>query len=279
MANEVTKQENNIISGDAFDFNAFSGTGVSGIDVNQSDMKLPKYKLLQATSLEVSKSGGKLHAGQFYNTVTGEAVDEIEAVLLDQGKSMVMWNEKFKRGEEPICRSFDGKVKAEGCGDGNCETCQYSSQNSKAWEEAKKQNKNKPGCSMSYVFICLDVRTNTPFRLIVSGASVGNGKAFINKLVPLMEKHNMPIYATKCKFSSHQEENDQGTYYVVDIAGPMPNNTALNVDGTRNENVWEQLKKNATVYKKLFMTSIVQNDVVDVDVQPVEEEGESGGLF
>lgn len=275
MSNEVTKQQEQ----QAMDFSLFAGAGVTGIDVNQSDMKLPKFKLLQATSLEVAKSNGKLHAGQFYNTVTGEAVDEIEAVLLDQGKSMIMWNEKFKRGEDPICRSFDGRVKVEGCGDGNCETCQYSSQNQKAWENAKKQNKTKPDCSMSYVFIGVDVKTNAPFRIIVSGASVANGKAFLNKLVPLLERNKMPIYATKCKFVSRQEENDQGTYYVIDMIDLAPNNLAVNPDGTRNEEKWQRFVADAVTYKKLFMTSIVQKDIIDVDeVQPVDE-GESGGLF
>ena len=134
MSKELTTQENNAM----MSFAAFKTPEVEvvGLDVNASDMKLPKVKLMQQTSQEAVKSKGKIVAGQYYNTVTQEATEEIDCILLDQGKSMVMWKRPFKRGEEPLCRSFDGKVKAEGCGDGNCEKCQYSSQNPKAGEIA-----------------------------------------------------------------------------------------------------------------------------------------------
>lgn len=276
MSKEIVKQEEQ----EVMSFGAFSGMGeVEGIDVNASDMKLPKIKLLQQTSLEVTKSNGKFKAGQFYNTVTQEAFDEIDCILLNQGKSMIMWNEKFKRGEDPICRSFDGKVKAEGCGDGDCTKCQYSSQNPIAWETAKKEDKTKPPCSMSYVFIAQDLKTGAPFRFIVGGASAANGKSFLNKLVPLLKQNKMPIFVTTCKLTSKQEENDQGIYYVINMEGPRPNPKALKADGSRDDEAIEKLRADAELYKDLFMTSIVQRDIVDVDYEQPQDTSEAGGLF
>jgi len=258
-------------------FGAFKSPNeeVVGLDVNQSDIQLPKYKLLQTTSPEVTKcKDGSIKAGQFYNTVTGEAKDAIDCILLDQGKSMVNWKKPFKRGEDPLCRSFNGKVKvdADGVGDGNCETCQYSSQNQKAWNNLP-EGETKPACNMSYVFLALDCETRTPFRIIAAGASVKTTKGFMNKLIPL----NIAPFACKVTFGSHQEENDQGVFYVLDYNNFRPNDDAMNPDGkTRNEKAYQELKTMSLALKKLFMTEIVERDIIDVEQGA---DGKDGELF
>lgn len=255
-------------------FSAFKEAGPAiGLDVNSSDIKLPKIKLMQQTSKEASKSGGKILPGQFYNTVTEEASDTIDCILLDQGKSMVMWPQPFKRGEDPLCRSFDGKVKAEGCGDGNCDSCQYSSQNPKAWSMLP-QGATKPPCNMSYVFLAIDTKTNMPFRFIASGASVKNTKAFLNKLLPL----GISPFACKVTLTSSQEENDQGIFYVVNFEALRPNDECLNPDGTLIKEKYDELADKSRTYKELFMTQIVQNDVIAVD-ETADSNSESGALF
>ena len=246
MSKELTTQENNAM----MSFAAFKTPEVEvvGLDVNASDMKLPKVKLMQQTSQEAVKSKGKIVAGQYYNTVTQEATEEIDCILLDQGKSMVMWKRPFKRGEEPLCRSFDGKVKAEGCGDGNCEKCQYSSQNPKAWEIAKEKGETKPGCNMSYVFLALDCKTKMPFRIIAAGASVKTAKDFLNKLLPL----GVSPFACKVTLKSHQEENDQGIFYVMDFDNLRPNDECINSDGSLNIEKYKELEDMSKTYKSLL---------------------------
>lgn len=266
MSTELTKQENTELT-----FGAFKAIEeeVVGLDIDQSDLKLPKIKLLQSTSQEVTRSKGKLSAGQFYNTVTQEAKDKLNCVLLYLGKSMVNWKRPFKRGEEPLCRSFDGKVKTEGCGDGKCATCQFSSQNPKAWEIAKEKGETKPPCNMSYVWLGIDRDTNMPFRLIVSGASVTPTKDFINKIAPL----RVSPCAGVVTLSSDFRENDQGSFYVLQYGDFTPN-PACFVDGNLNKEEYEKLKDLAKSYRDIFMTSIVMNDVIDVeDSSPVEGEG------
>lgn len=246
---------------------------VVGLDVNASDMKLPKIKLMQQTSQEATKSKGKIQPGQFYNTVTQVASDTVDCILLDQGKTMVMWKKPFKRGEEPLCRSFDGKRKAEGCGDGNCETCQFSSQNSKAWDTAKEKGLTKPDCNMGYVFLAIDCATKMPFRIIAAGASVKGARDFLNKLLPL----GVSPFACKVTLTSKQEENDQGIFYTINFENMRQNDDCLNADGSLNTEAYKAFEDQSIAYKNLFMTQIVQNDVVDVDSS--EPQTEAGGLF
>lgn len=58
-----------------FDYGDDAGQGFENQDM--SDRKLPIIELLQANSPEVAESKGKVWAGQFRNTVTGEVYDEI----------------------------------------------------------------------------------------------------------------------------------------------------------------------------------------------------------
>lgn len=273
MSNELMRSNNDM---DMSAFSAFKAEGLEivGLDLNASDMKLPKVKLMQETSQEKTKSRGKIQGGQFYNTVSQTAKDTIDCILLDQGKSMVMWKRPFKRGEEPLCRSFDGRVKAEGCGDGDCLTCKYSSQNPAAWRNLQ-DGETKPACNMSYVFLAMDVETRTPFRIIASGASVANAKDFLNKLATL----RVSPFCCKVTLTSEQEENDQGIFYVMKFENLRPNEEIL-TNGMLDKDKYKELEDLSKSYKELFMTQIVAKDIIDIDVASNDtNDSEDGGLF
>jgi hypothetical protein len=60
---------------EVFDYGEDAGQGYENQDM--SDRKLPIIELLQSNSPEVAESKGKIWAGQFRNTVTGEVCDEV----------------------------------------------------------------------------------------------------------------------------------------------------------------------------------------------------------
>lgn len=60
---------------EVFDYGEDAGQGYENQDM--SDRKLPIIELLQSNSPEVAESKGKIYAGQFQNTVTGEIYDEV----------------------------------------------------------------------------------------------------------------------------------------------------------------------------------------------------------
>jgi hypothetical protein len=63
---------------DVFDYGEDAGQGFENQDM--SFRKLPMLVILQSNSPQVVESKGKVHAGQIYNTVTGEIVDEITVI-------------------------------------------------------------------------------------------------------------------------------------------------------------------------------------------------------
>ena len=69
----VPPQENQAI--EVFDYGDDAGQGFENQDM--SDRKLPIIELLQSNSPEVAESKGKVWAGMFRNTVTGEFYEEV----------------------------------------------------------------------------------------------------------------------------------------------------------------------------------------------------------
>jgi hypothetical protein len=224
------------------EYKAKSGETVVGLEkVDVTDMKLPKIRLLQSNSLEVTKGGMK--AGQFYNTVTKKAVDKMTVILLALGKSRVMWPEKFKRGDEPLCRSFDNVKSFDGTK--LCAKCPYAD-----WDKAKEEGKNKPDCNMSYVWMGIDLANRTLFRQTMGGMSVGPTKDFINQIAP----NRLPAFVYHTEISSKQEENENGVFHVAQY----------NIVGVIAKDEFKQLEDMATGMQVLFDTAIkkdtLQND-------------------
>ena len=178
---------------------------IAGMEaMDSSDIKMPRIKLIQSTSEEAQK--GLAKAGQFYNSVTGEAKDELEVVLLVMGKSRVRFEQPYKRGAQPLCRSFDGKVSTDG---ELCATCPYAD-----WDKAKDGGKDSPDCrqGITWMFLETDNLNSIPPRMVVSGASMSDQKNFLTKLTSL---GGYPPYILVTKITAEQQTNDKGIFYIA----------------------------------------------------------------
>jgi hypothetical protein len=233
---------------------------IVGLEVlDPSDMKMPKIKLVQSTSLEAAK--GLAKPGQFYNAVTKKAYDELHCILLTLGKSRVKWPEKFKRGDDPLCRSTDGQNRGNsGCGThALCSKCSYSS-----WDNLP-DGQNKPSCNMSYVWLAVDPEGN-PFRITMSGMSVSPTKNFLNVIAP----KRRPPFVYKMKISSKQQENEQGVFFTAEYT----------IEGIIKKEEFKNLEDLSVGLRSLFMSAI-ERDIVDVDPEESTPEVNTanGALF
>lgn len=185
------------------EFKAKDGV-IQGMEaVDASDIKMPRYKLLQNNSEEVSKGIGK--SGQFYNSVTKEVKDELVVALLCMNKSRVRFEKPYKRGAQPLCRSFDGKVSSDG---EVCASCDYCN-----WDKAKDSGEAAPDCreSITWLFLEEDDLGGIPPRIIVAGASRAEHSNFITKL----SSQGFAPYIFKVRISSEQQTNDKGIFNVL----------------------------------------------------------------
>lgn len=203
---EMAVVETQELSFDLSMFNEFRAKDgvIQGMEaIDASDIKMPRYKLLQSNSEEVQKGTGK--AGQFYNSVTKEAKDELIVALLCMNKSRVRFERPYKRGASPLCRSFNGKVSTEG---EVCASCDYCN-----WDKAKEAGESSPECreSITWLFLEEDDLGGIPPRIIVSGASRAEHSNFITKL----SSQGFAPYIFKVRISSEQQTNDKGIFYVT----------------------------------------------------------------
>lgn len=233
--------------------------GISGLEgLNASDIKMPKFKLLQPTSREVTLSGGKLQAGTYYNTVTGETKPQLEAIFLSVGKTRVRWAKPFKHGQPALCRSFDAEVgePLEG-GSLRCATCKYG-----MWKNNEKDN--RPECGLSYAIIGqtdYDGEAPMPFRIIFAGTSVSRAKDFFTKV---LSTKKLPLFAYRVILSSKLESNEQGAYFVSEFAFKTfkDKNGVDQPLGPSLEQIG-QLADAAKSLRAIYETEIVRSDVED----------------
>ena len=203
------------VSAITFSIDAFAelatkkGEAILGLEnLGREDIVMPKIKLLQATSMEVSS--GKAKPGQFFNLTTDEVLDTVDdIVLLCLGHSRIKFQQPFKRGAQPLCRSFDGICSTDGVVCKTCKDCDWNS---------LEEGQTKPACNMGYTWLAVKYDENgnfgVPFRFIVSGAGVSELKKFITTL----STTGYPPFIFRAQISSEQKTSDQGVYFIPKFA-------------------------------------------------------------
>ena len=213
---------NDDVSGILDLFSDAETTGYENLD--QSDFRLTRLKLIQSTSEEVDLDGVKI--GEIYNSTTKKSSPSLKVTIADIGKSRVLWpGEQFKRGDAPVCRSGDGKVghfhknnlpgspRPEG-GEFPCANCPFAK-----WGVGKNGERIKPQCNLAYSALMILNEDRTPARMNFGGTSYSVFKDFINqcmqKTAALGKK--VPANVFNVILSTSKQKNERGTYYVADL--------------------------------------------------------------
>ena len=214
-------------------------------EVDRSDLILPRVRVIQPTS-KLEGNPGQLH----YN-LTGEAVDQIRAVLLKMTKSRVCWD-KENLGADPLCASDDAKtprsqyagIYAERCAD--CPMAQWS-------DDAP------PACRLVYNFLAADLDNDGAIFVIGLGAtSVKHAK----KILSVFALKRKPLFAQPVVIQSIKAESDKGKWYEVVIT---PNGGSRQFD-------WRPYAAMYQAYQAVTVEADVENDaeaaMPDVDEIP-----------
>lgn len=207
------------------EFGLGASMGFESLESSDLAISLPWATLLQPNSKVVAESRGKIPAGSFLLKIGDESFsyDSINVAIIDIGFDRTMWSENFKRGDSPLCRSFDGKKKVlDGAGDGDCATCQYAKFDTET---------RKTMCRRNYVILCQDLdNPERVFRIKASGASYKPTKEFIQRLNRAANKLNVPAFGFETILTSEFQTNDQGSFYtIVFDATQIKNNHLLYV--------------------------------------------------
>ena len=259
-----------------------SNPGLTGFeDIDQSDLAIGKYKLLQPLSEEVVNRDIDASSGQFYNAQTGVAVDEINCYLLSVSKSRAGFEYPFKKGSTAICSSIDCVTgRTRDSVNKSCQGCPHAD-----WNKAKADGKEKPDCTQSYVWLGADLENDVPFRMTVGGAAFKSCRQFISQ----QAMKGAALFTYDIKISSKQVNSPKGSYYepVFTIVNEYTANDLKSLSPEKQAELiqvftarQELLKSLKDIFENARRHDAIHGDIVEAEAtEVVEDAGETGTMF
>jgi hypothetical protein len=208
---------------EVFDYGEDAGQGFENQDM--SDRKLPIIELLQSNSPEVVEAKGKVYAGQFRNTVTGEIYDEVLMVPAITDHCWTEWISRDDgggfRGRHPKHAKLvaDAVARNDGRAIGKLKVPQPADKNGKPQPDHELVESfeiyailygAKDGEVLGFAMIPF---TSTKIKIYRAwNSAIGNFAPTINgkKLRP----GAVPIFAHRVKMTSESETKGTNTYMI-----------------------------------------------------------------
>jgi hypothetical protein len=193
----------------------------------------------------------------FFNTVTEEVTEDIDAVLLFLKKSRryVQWDDDA--GSTLMCYSLDMQT-------GNwqepfklltCDTCPYQK-----WGNGR--NGEPPKCKLVWNFVGVNLTTGNPFIVSAKSTSIKPMKQFLNKyFIGKMRGKNLPLFCYAVKLRLTQPI---GTYAVLqpEIGEPFHR---------EDIETWYRLAKDLWASRRIDLTQLPPEEIgEDIEEQPTQ---------
>lgn len=172
-------------------------------DFDSSDMVMPRIKIDH-------------QEGKFVDTLTSEAFDNVEVVLLGLVKQRIMWDEDVDEGDGPLCKSVDAKLgnprkdfpwEASGFAKTSeplpCESCNFT----------KWANNKPPACSEQYTFplmMAVDGSFRAPAILTLQRSGIKPAKSYLTSF----KRSKMPVFTAVTRLKLDMRKKGSVTYSV-----------------------------------------------------------------
>lgn len=187
-------------------------------NLQEQDLVIPRIMLVQPTS---TMEGAFQHIGQWYNNVTNEFIDVIEACFVGVKFNRVVFPVTYDPNNTVECSSPDaiapypehvGSVVRGVTIQDTCDDCPLSK-----WDRDEDGKPVKPPCDLVYVYGCFDAQTGMPFSLSLRGSATFEAK----KVNYLMKQFGL---STTILMQSKQNQGQRGTYFTPQFskANPTP---------------------------------------------------------
>jgi len=173
--------------------------GLEGLE--REDITLPRIKLLQAMSDEVSNNNAS--PGEWFNTLSGQSYgSSFEFVPISVWKSRTYFSEN--RDDTPICRSTDSFTSIDG------HKCLIECPHDKAWDW---KDEVPPLCTLSYNYLVVPLVDPFPAVVTLMKSSFKAGKA----LNTLLMAARCPVWFWVYEFYSVKQSNNKGTFHIATV--------------------------------------------------------------
>lgn len=187
-----------------------AGAGLEEAD--ESDLRLPMLRLMQALSPEVQD--GAARPGDIVNGLTRQVYGrQLVIVPVKHSKQRVLFPPRGAVERAPRCRAPDGKTPvAGGEGGPTCAECRFA-----AWRD-----REPPECTQYYLFASLVEGSAEPVALSMASSNLKIAKGLIS-MAKYGPAARLPLYGWRYQLSTTEEQNQKGRYYVYRVLplGPV----------------------------------------------------------
>jgi len=202
---------------------------VPGLDsLTNRDVTVPRMQLVQPTS---QIDNALKHAGEWYNTATGEFMELITAVFCGVKISRVVFPEVYTPDNNVECSSPDAiRPYPEHLGttvrgviiQDDCKACPLA----QFGEDPETGKAIRPVCDQVYVYAGVDSETWSPFSMALRGSAAPEAK----RLNYLLQTFG---YGIKVEVGTVQKTGGRGTYFIPKFtpAGRTPEDLQAHVTG------------------------------------------------
>lgn len=193
-------------------------------ELEVGDLIIPRLSITQATTPDLAPE----NAGKFCINVTGDYLDKMTAVLIKLTKSRILFPEKYKRDNEPLCRSHDFKFPANDIKGATpmCDTCgllDIAPGEKRAKHKCDYANWGKDGsaprCQETWNFLLVDLESYMPMFFSLKSTALKPTRKIVSAISMISQAKRLPMWGMKFDMALDKTTNDSGTFYLPVFSG------------------------------------------------------------
>ena len=235
---------------------------ISTLEQSQSLAEItPEDRLIphECFNVKLQKDGQWIPTNRFFNTVTEEVNEEINAALLFLKKSRkyVVWDEDA--GSTLMCHSIDLETGnwQEPAEYKRCEICPLQRWNGNG------RNSEPPKCKLVWNFVGVNLKNGDPFIVSAKSTSMKPVRSFLNRhFIGKLRGKNLPLFCYAVRLRLYQPT---GTYAVLQPeVGPT--------FGREEIETWHRLSQELWNSRRIDLTQTPPEEVETPSPQGKEDE-------
>lgn len=214
-------------------------------ELDSSDLIIPRLNITQPTTPEISAD----QVGKFCINVTGDYTDTMTVAIIKLSKSRILFPEKYKRDNDPLCRSHNFMTPANDIEGATpmCETCGLVDGDKKKhvcsyanWGAGNEP----PRCQEVWNLLIVDLETYMPMWFSLKSTALKPLRKIVSSIKMISSAKKIPMWRMKFEMSITKITNDSGTFFVPSFSGltTMEKDDADNMDAIRGQLVGVDVK-------------------------------------
>ena len=214
-------------------------------ELDAGDLIIPRLSITQPTTPDIDAA----QVGKFCVNITGDYQDNMRVAIIKLGKSRILFPEKYKRDNDPLCRSHDfikpandiqgAEPMAASCGlipgDKKKHVCEYAN-----WGA----DNTPPRCQETWNLLIVDLESYMPMWFSVKSTGLKPLRKIVSAISMISTAKRLPMWKMGFDMALEKTTNDSGTFYSPVFSGltPLEDADAFNMDAIRAQLVHVDIK-------------------------------------